>query len=169
MSKRQGSVTRSTPEAEIEAMDMTIRILTLPVLCLVEEIFPGITLNICGDNTSMLCVLKTGRNPSMRHLSRTHRISVAWLHEQHEREHFNVKYVTTDEMAADVFTKSIPAPHKWKNARRLINVFESMDELFESISSAAIPVAQPCLYVAVYAQPIVSAAPSILHRSDSVV
>ena len=40
MSKRQGSVSRSTPEAEIVAMDMTIRILTLPVLCLVEEIFP---------------------------------------------------------------------------------------------------------------------------------
>ena len=38
MSKRQGSVSRSTPEAEIVAMDMTIRILTLPVLCLVEEI-----------------------------------------------------------------------------------------------------------------------------------
>jgi hypothetical protein len=39
MSKRQGSVSRSTPEAEIVAMDMTIRILTLPVLCLVEELF----------------------------------------------------------------------------------------------------------------------------------
>ena len=40
LSKRQGSVSRSTPEAEIVAMDMTIRILTLLVLCLVEEIFP---------------------------------------------------------------------------------------------------------------------------------
>jgi hypothetical protein len=40
MSKRQGSVSRSTPEAEIVAMDMTIRLLTLPLLCLVEEIFP---------------------------------------------------------------------------------------------------------------------------------
>ena len=40
MSTRQGSVSISTPEAEIVAMDMTIRILTLPVMCLVEEIFP---------------------------------------------------------------------------------------------------------------------------------
>ena len=103
----------------------------------------------------------------MRHLTRTHRISVAWLHEQYHREHFDFKYVSTECIAADVFPKSIPAPHTWKNARRLINVFESMDELVDSISSADTPVAQPCLYVAVCAQPTVSAFSSTLHRSDN--
>ena len=41
VSKRQGSVSRSTPEAEIVAMDTAIRLLTILVVSLVEEIFLG--------------------------------------------------------------------------------------------------------------------------------
>ena len=80
--KRQGFVSRSTPEAEIVAMDTTIRVLTLPALSMAEELSPRVKVRICGDYQAMLCVMKTGRNPAMRHLSRTHRVSIAWLHEQ---------------------------------------------------------------------------------------
>ena len=91
VSKRQGSVSRSTSEAEIVAMDSTIRLLALPALSFVEEIFSKVIVHVCGDNQAMLCVMKTGRNPTMRHLSRTHRVSIAWLHEQHHREQFTFK------------------------------------------------------------------------------
>ena len=119
--------------------------------------FSAITLTVCGDNTAMLCVMKTGRNPTMRHLSRTHRVSVAWLHEQYHRERFNFKYVPSDCMAADIFTKSIIASHRWKHARRLINVCESIDELLDSISLADVSVAKTFLCVAVCAQSTISA------------
>jgi hypothetical protein len=76
-----------------------------------EDIAGALRPCICGDNKAMLCVMKSCINPTMRHLARTHRISVAWLHE-HEREDFDFQYVGTDGMASDVFTKSIPNPLK---------------------------------------------------------
>eukprot|EP00974_Lingulodinium_polyedra_P029591 2851022-Lingulodinium_polyedra.AAC.1 len=33
------------------------------------------------DNSAMIRVIKTGRNPILRYLHRTHRISIAVLHE----------------------------------------------------------------------------------------
>ena len=62
-----------------------------------------------------------GRNPAMRHLSRTRRVSVAWLHEQHAREGFDFEDASTDGMAADIFTKSTHVLAKWTEARKLIN------------------------------------------------
>ena len=67
----------------------------------------------------------------MRHLSRTHRVSVAWLHEQYERGDSTFTYVRSCQMAADVFTKSIPNPDGWFAARRKINVFSGIGELSE--------------------------------------
>jgi hypothetical protein len=84
----------------------------------------------------------------MRHLSRTHRVSIAWLHEQHRRNRFDFKYVRSEEMAADIFTKSMPAPHKWKHARRLINVFESSDEFMDFFSPSPVGDSTPTLCVA---------------------
>ena len=36
------------------------------------------------DNIAMLRISKTGRNPTMRHIARAHRISVAWLHDVYQ-------------------------------------------------------------------------------------
>ena len=71
----------------------------------------------------------------MRHLSRTQRVSVAWLHEQYERESFTFTYVRPCDMVADMFTKSIPNPEGWCIARRKINVFSGLDELGEVASA----------------------------------
>ena len=99
-----------------------------------EELFLEIAVNVNGDNQSMLCVLLTDRNPSMRHLSRTHRVSIAELHEQYHRNRFAFKFVRSEDMAADNFTTSMPAPHRGKQARRLIHVFESTDEFIDFVS-----------------------------------
>ena len=65
------------PEAEIVAMDSTIRLLALPLVQIVDEVFGITKIQIMGDSQGMLCVMKSGRNPTMRHLSRSHRVSVA--------------------------------------------------------------------------------------------
>ena len=84
-SKRQSCVSRSTSEAEVVAMGTSLPLRALPLMLLVEEVVGSTRIQIAGDNSSTLFCLKTGRNPTMRHLSRTHRVSAAWLHEQHVR------------------------------------------------------------------------------------
>ena len=123
-------------------MDTTIRLMTRPLLQLCEEVFETSSVGIFGDNPAMLCILKTGRNPTMRHLSRTHRVSVAWLHEQYQRENFVVSYVRSCDMAADIFTKSIPNPEAWRMARMKINVLSGIQELIDSISATC---DKPCI------------------------
>ena len=91
-------------------MDTPRRLLALPLMLWVEEVFGATRIQIAGDNQSMLFTMKTGRAPTVRHLSRTHRVSAAWLHEQHVKENFDVDYVSTDGMAADLFTRSTHIP-----------------------------------------------------------
>ena len=76
----------------------------------------------------MIRVVQTGKNPTMRHLNRVHRISVAWLHEQLGNPGGNIActksnlfYEKSDEMAADIYTKAFTDPNKWTAVMRLIN------------------------------------------------
>ena len=82
ISQRQGCVCDSTPEAEIVALDFAMRIVGLPYLTLWHTMMPHRPpLVVHEDNQAMIRVMQTGRNPTMRYLGRTRRISVAWLHE----------------------------------------------------------------------------------------
>ncbi len=82
-SKRQGCVSHSTPEAEIVAADFGLRLAGLPALDLWHELLPRKPpLFLHEDNQAMIRVCKTGRNPTMRHIGRTHRVSVAFTHER---------------------------------------------------------------------------------------
>ena len=76
----------------------------------------------------MIRVVQTGKNPTMRHLNRVHRISVAWLHEQLGNpggvtacSKTNLFYEKSDEMAADIYTKAFTCPFKWQDVSTLIN------------------------------------------------
>ena len=81
-SKRQGCVSHSTPEAELVSMDFGLRICGLPSHALWVALLPcAYILSVHEDNQAMMRVVETGRNPTMRYLHRTHRISIATLHE----------------------------------------------------------------------------------------
>ena len=83
ISKRQGCVSHSTPEAEIVATAFALRMVGLPALQLWHTILPQRpTILIHEDNQAMLRVIETGKNPTMRYLHRTHRVNVSWLHER---------------------------------------------------------------------------------------
>ena len=65
---------------------------------------PSDVLCIHGDNEVMIQVCRSGRNPTMRHMGRTHGISCTWLHDETSKPTIDLRYIVTADMAADIFT-----------------------------------------------------------------
>ena len=57
----------------------------------------------------------------MRHLGRTHKVDIAWLHECFQETAFELIYETTDKQAADIFTKGFTDIVKWRHVCSLIS------------------------------------------------
>ena len=70
----------------------------------------------------MIKLMKSGKNANMRYLDRVHGVAIAWLHERFSRDDILLSYEVSEEMAADIFTKSFTNFDKWDRACRLINV-----------------------------------------------
>ena len=79
----------------------------------------------------MIRVIETGRNPTMRYLHRTHRISNATLHEiitgQVSDTKIGCEYTTSAEMAADIFTKGFTDKTKWDHATKSVGIINVAD------------------------------------------
>ena len=65
--------------------------------------------------------MRTGRNPTLRHVNRTHRVSIQWLHEVCKQPYIDLQYIESAEQAADIFTKAFTEPNKWAMVMKLIN------------------------------------------------
>ena len=74
------------------------------------------------DNTALIACIRSGRNPTMRHVSRTHGVSVAWLHEVCASDHVELQYTQSADMAADIFTKNFSDATKWEHACSQIGI-----------------------------------------------
>ena len=74
------------------------------------------------DNLAMLQCIKSGRNPTMRHLLRTHRMSVGFCHELYSDGAIVFAHEAGTNMPPDIFTKMFSDVSKWTRARQLINV-----------------------------------------------
>ena len=70
----------------------------------------------------------------MRHLGRTHGISITWLNDEVSRSTCSLRYIDTLRQAADIFTKFFPKRKQstWDDVRRLINVL-SPEEIVEMV------------------------------------
>ena len=68
--------------------------------------------------------MKTGRNFTMRYLTRTHRLPIAWMHERFAQGDIDLRFEESARMAADVYTKSFVDADKWQAACWLINVVD---------------------------------------------
>ncbi len=88
------------------AADFGLRLSGLPALSLWHVLLPHQPpLFFHEDNQAMIHVVTTGRNPTMRYLHRTHRVSVSWLHEVYKRDDVVLMYEDSAKMAADIYTK----------------------------------------------------------------
>ena len=86
------------------AADLAIRTDGLPALQLWGMVLERPTkLVFQEDNQATIKILKTQKNPTLRHLNRTHRINISWLCEVFKNlSEVGLKYCKTDEMAADI-------------------------------------------------------------------
>ena len=127
-SKRQGCISHSTPEAEIVAADSTLRNFGIPSIGLWQTLSgkaPEILFH--DDNQGMIGVARTGKNPTMRHLERTHGISIVSLHEHFQQDHFVLLYEISHKMCADIHTKAFRTPLARRRACMLINLLDPED------------------------------------------
>ena len=63
------------------------------------------TLTFHEDNQAMVSVIETGRNPTMRHLQRAHRVSVAWFYEIFQSEFLSLRYAESSRIFADILLR----------------------------------------------------------------
>jgi hypothetical protein len=108
-------VSKSTPEAEIVAIDHGLAKHALPALSLWESVLgKQMTIALMEDNSAACRVVITGRNPSMRHMSRTQRIDIAWLNERYVEKTFRFVECPSEYQAGDLMTKHFTDARVWK-------------------------------------------------------
>ena len=74
----------------------------------------------CEDNQAAVRMLETGKNPTLRYMGRTQNVDMAMLFEFFRGRLDNLRYCSTDQQAADIFTKHCTNPEKWDLVCRLI-------------------------------------------------
>ena len=75
----------------------------------------------------MIRVCETGRNPTMRHLGRTHYVQVSWLKERFKTPELKLQYTPSAKQAADIYTKPFDNGTRWDDATRNIAIVDKFD------------------------------------------
>jgi hypothetical protein len=123
VSKKQSCVSHSTPESELVAADLAIRAEGLPALSIWETILGRqVKLSFQEDNQAAIVVLKSGYSTALRHMGRTHKVCLRWLHERVVENDVELNYCMSADQAADIFTKAFTDPAKWDHAVSNIGV-----------------------------------------------
>ena len=91
---------------------------------------------IFEDNEAVIKMIIKGRSPTMRHVSRTHRVALDWLFDRiHLDPKIQIKYIDTKNQLADTLTKGNFTRDDWNHLLCLLNIshFSSINN-FEAMS-----------------------------------
>ena len=83
----------------------------------------GAMLYIFEDNEAVIKMIIKGRCPTMRHVSRTHRVALDWSFDRINLDpKIHIKYVDTKHQLADILTKGNLTRDEWDNLLHLFNI-----------------------------------------------
>ena len=75
------------------------------------------------DNEAVIKVIMKGRSPTMRHISRTHRVALDWLFDRINLDpKIQIKYIDTKNQLADILTKGNFTRDEWNHLLTLFNI-----------------------------------------------
>ena len=80
-------------------------------------------LYVFEDNEAVIKMIIKGRSPTMRHVSRTHRVALDWLFDRINLDSkIQIKYIDTKNQLADMLTKGNFTRDEWKHLLCLFNI-----------------------------------------------
>ena len=80
-------------------------------------------LYVFEDNEAVIKMIIKGRSPTMRHVSRTHRVPLDWLFDRINLDpKIQIKYIDTRNQLADILTKGNFTRDEWNHLLRLFNI-----------------------------------------------
>ena len=83
----------------------------------------GAMLYIFENNEAMIKMMIKGRSPTMRHVSRTHRVALDWLYDRINLDpKTQIRYIDTKHQLADILTKDNFTRDEWNNLLHLFKI-----------------------------------------------
>ena len=83
----------------------------------------GAVLNVFEDNEAVTKMIIKGRSPTMRRVSRTHRVALDWLFDRINLDpKILIRYIDTKHQLADKLTKGNFTRDEWNNLLHLPNI-----------------------------------------------
>ena len=80
-------------------------------------------LYVFEDNEAVMMMIIKGRSPTMRHVSRTHRVALDWLFDRiHLDSKIQIKHTDTKNQLADTLTKGNFTRDEWHHLLTLFNI-----------------------------------------------
>ena len=80
-------------------------------------------LYVFEDNEAVIKMIIKGRSPTMRHVSRTHRVALDWLFDRINLDsRIQIKYIDTKSQLADILTKGNFTRDEWNHLLCLFNI-----------------------------------------------
>ena len=80
-------------------------------------------LYVFEDNEAVIKMILKGRSPTMRHVSRTHRVALDWLFDRINLDpKIQIKYIDTKNQLADILTKGNFTCDEWNHLLTLFDV-----------------------------------------------
>ena len=81
------------------------------------------SLYVFEDNEAVIKMIMKGRSPTMRHVSRTHRVALDWLFDRINLDSkIQIKYIDTKNQLADILTKGNFTRDEWNHWLSLFNI-----------------------------------------------
>ena len=80
-------------------------------------------LYVFEDNEAVIKMLIKGRSPTMRHVSRTHRVALDWSFDRVNLDSkIQIKYIDTKKQLADILTKGNFTRDEWNHLLSMFNI-----------------------------------------------